>query len=277
MPDNNQNIKFSVITVCYNSEKTIQKTLQSIKDQTYKNIEYIIIDGGSIDSTLAIIDEYKDIVDVIVSEPDNGIYDAMNKGIKLATGDYIGFLNSDDYYTNDIFEEYYKSLVKHKSDYIYADTIYYNDNESWTYKCNHPQEKKFIKFLNKGTQFCHQTLYVKKLTFMKVGIFNEQFIISADYDFFLRLFHYKDTKGFYIPKIVCFFYIGGKSSNFFKTRFDEVKVRLNNGYGFVFAWYIFLKLSFFYFIQKLPLVNKIKRFIKKEKIVSKFDYEKTIN
>lgn len=109
---NLRNIKFTVITVCYNSEKTIQRTLQSIKDQTYKNIEYIIIDGSSTDKTLEIISNYKDIIDVLISEPDNGIYDAMNKGIRLATGNYIGFINSDDYYADNIFEEYNKALIK---------------------------------------------------------------------------------------------------------------------------------------------------------------------
>ncbi|AJI46845.1 glycosyltransferase [Francisella philomiragia] len=125
MKENNiQNIKFTVITVCYNSERTMQRTLQSIKDQTYKNIEYIIIDGGSTDKTLEIISNYSDIVNILVSEPDNGIYDAMNKGIKLATGDYIGFLNSDDYYTNDIFEEYNNVLVNKSYDFVYSNIFF---------------------------------------------------------------------------------------------------------------------------------------------------------
>ncbi|MEY8716809.1 glycosyltransferase family 2 protein [Francisella philomiragia] len=262
-----EDIKFTVITVCYNSEKTIQRTLQSIKDQTYKNIEYIIIDGGSTDKTLEIISNYIDIVNILVSEPDNGIYDAMNKGIKLATGDYIGFLNSDDYYTNDIFEEYSKLLISKHYDFVYSDTIYYDDNESWTYECNNPKEERFIKFLDKGTQFCHQTLYVNKFIFEEIGIFDERFRISADYDFSLRLFKTTGKTGIYLPTTTCYFYIGGISSHFFKTRLDEVRVRLNNGYSMINSLYIFLKLCFFYYLQKIPFMKKVKRIIKKEKVI----------
>ncbi|MBK2094781.1 glycosyltransferase [Francisella philomiragia] len=259
MKENNiQNIKFTVITVCYNSEKTIQKTLRSIKDQTYKNIEYIIIDGGSTDKTLEIINNYKDIVDILISEPDNGIYDAMNKGIKLATGDYIGFLNSDDYYTNDIFEEYNIALIKEIVDYIYSDTVFYNINKSWSCECDPPESFKFANSLHKGTQFCHQTLYVKREVFNKVGLFDTSFKISADYDFFLRLFNYKNNyfKGVYLSKKTCFFKMGGTSSSFLKTRVDELNVKLKNGYPPLYVYYIFFKVSFFYLIKKLFRVSK---------------------
>ena len=94
-----KNLKISIITVCYNSEKTIQETLKSVKNQNFEEIEYLIVDGGSTDKTLAIVkDDHQ--VKKIISEPDNGIYDAMNKGIRIATGDIIGFLNSDDLYAN---------------------------------------------------------------------------------------------------------------------------------------------------------------------------------
>jgi glycosyltransferase involved in cell wall biosynthesis len=99
-------LKISIITVCYNSAKTIERTFQSVRKQTYSNIEYIVIDGNSIDNTLKIIENYKDIITKVISEPDKGLYDAMNKGIKLAKGDIIGILNSDDvFYSNKTLEE----------------------------------------------------------------------------------------------------------------------------------------------------------------------------
>lgn len=269
MSQNDQNIKFSVITVCYNSEKTIEKTLQSIKDQTYRNIEYIIIDGGSTDKTLDIVDKYKEIVDKLVSEPDNGIYDAMNKGLSLATGDYIGFLNSDDYYTNGIFEEYSSYLVNHKNiDFVYCDTIFFNNEKSWTYNYPSFNTKKFDKHLMKYNPFCHQTLYVKNKIFNQIGCFDTSFKIAADYDFFLRLRkNVNSYQGKYIPIIGCYFNMTGASSQFFQSRVEDVRCRVNNGYHPIFSWYIFCKLSLFYFVQKLPLMKDIKRAIKKEKAI----------
>jgi glycosyltransferase involved in cell wall biosynthesis len=102
------NSYFSIITVCYNSEKTIERTITSLRNQTYQNFEYIIIDGGSTDSTLEIIKKNLDVVSILVSEKDEGIYDAMNKGIDLASGEIIGIINSDDWYENDTLENIFK-------------------------------------------------------------------------------------------------------------------------------------------------------------------------
>ncbi|MEY8702338.1 glycosyltransferase family 2 protein [Francisella philomiragia] len=263
---NNESIKFTVITVCYNSEKTIQRTLQSIKDQTYKNIEYIIIDGGSTDKTLEIISNYSDIVNILVSEPDNGIYDAMNKGIKLATGDYIGFLNSDDYYTNDIFEEYSKLLMSKHYDFVYSDSIFFDQKKQWTFSCPDYNTKSFDKLLTKYNPFCHQTLYVKKEVFNQIGYFDTTFKIAADYDFILRIRHSANHyQGKYLQVIGCYFNMTGASSQFFKSRIESVYCRIKNNYSFVYSWYIFCKLSFFYFIQKIPLIRKTKEVIKRQK------------
>lgn len=263
-----QVIKFSIITVCYNSEQTIQKTLQSIKDQTYKNIEYIIIDGGSTDSTLAIINKYKDIVDILVSEPDNGIYDAMNKGLKLATGDYIGFLNSDDYYSQDIFEEYSLALVKKDYDFIYSDSIFFDNKKSWIAKGIDFGTKKFFNHSNCYQPFCHQTLYIKRYVYNHLGFFDTSFNIAADYDFFLRMIQSKNNyQGYHADITGCYFSILGTSSKFLKARLEDVRCRTKNGYSYVFSIYIFTKLIFFYIIQKLPFIIKIKYMIKKQKVV----------
>ena len=116
-------MKVSIITVCYNSAKTIKRTIKSVAEQDYEEIEYIIIDGGSTDGTLDIIDRYKDKISVLVSEPDEGIYDAMNKGIARATGDIIGFMNSDDWYADGAIVAIAEAFKKTEAEIVYGKTI----------------------------------------------------------------------------------------------------------------------------------------------------------
>ena len=118
-------MKVSIITVCYNSELTIEDTIKSVLSQTYDDIEYIIVDGNSTDSTLNIINKYKDQISTIVSEPDKGIYDAMNKGVELANGELIGIINSDDFYSDkNVIKNVVDTLKKDDSDALYADLVY---------------------------------------------------------------------------------------------------------------------------------------------------------
>ncbi|AJI46028.1 glycosyltransferase [Francisella tularensis subsp. novicida] len=268
MSQTDQKIKFSVITVCYNSEKTIQKTLQSIKDQTYKNIEYIVIDGGSTDKTLEIISGYKDIVDILISEPDNGIYDAMNKGIKLATGDYIGFLNSDDYYKNDIFE-IYASALKDKSNisYIYANVFVVSDNYIRT-------DFAISTIVNKVYQnmpLCHQSLYVDK-TIAKQLAFDTNYKIVADLDFFNRLIKLNNNY-IYINKEVCYFLAGGISSASVMSEFENRRVALNNGRNYILAnlhfSYKLIRIYLYQLAGNTKIYNRIKKYFLKIKYKSK--------
>ena len=125
-------MKISIITVCYNSGKTIEDTFKSVQSQSYKDIEYIVIDGGSKDNTLELINQYKEIIDYSVSEKDNGLYDAMNKGIEKATGDVIGFLNSDDLFCDDMAVEKVMNVFNENSkiDSVYADIYYVDQNNT---------------------------------------------------------------------------------------------------------------------------------------------------
>ncbi|MBK2255834.1 glycosyltransferase family 2 protein [Francisella philomiragia] len=259
--NNSQNIKFTVITVCYNSEKTIERTLQSIKDQTYKNIEYIIIDGGSTDKTLEIISNYSDIVNILVSEPDNGIYDAMNKGIKLATGDYIGFLNSDDYYTNNIFEEYNEALIKEIVDYIYSDAFFVK-NSNMEYVNSQP---RIINKVYQYMPFLHLSLYVKS-SILKTNIFDVQFNIAGDLDFLNKLVRITNNYA-YISKGLCYFEDGGISTNQLLNTLNESKrVALKHGkkifstniyYGYrLFIYYLSYLIGNTYLYHKLRKLYK---------------------
>ena len=123
-------MKVSIITVCYNSQETIQDTIKSVIDQTYQDIEYIIIDGGSWDRTLDIISKYKDQITKVVTGPDDGIYDAMNKGISLATGDVLSILNSDDFYINNFtIEKVVRTMSENNVDSSYSDAVYIHKND----------------------------------------------------------------------------------------------------------------------------------------------------
>lgn len=213
------NPKVSIITVCYNSEKTIEDTLQSVINQSYPDIEYIVIDGASTDSTLSIINKYKDKIATIVSEKDNGIYDAINKGINLATGDIIANLNSDDFYIdNNVIADVVTTFEKEKTDTLYAD-LYYVDavdtNKIVRYWKSKPYKDGF--FL-RGWMPPHPTFFVKKEVYQQHGLFDLQFKSAADYEIMLRFIHRFKTSIAYLPRVIVKMRVGGVSNANLKNR-----------------------------------------------------------
>jgi len=168
----------SVVTVVYNGEKYLEQTINSVLDQGYDNVEYIIIDGESTDETLEIIKKYEDKIDYWVSEPDGGIYDAMNKGISLASGEYIGFLNADDWYPENSMELVMNASIKSKPDYIFGDMNLYNENV--LIKKRKPYKYKY------GTPIGHQAFF-SKTSLMKENPFNITYKMAADFDFMIKL------------------------------------------------------------------------------------------
>lgn len=180
---------FSIITVCFNSEKTIEKTIESVLKQEIDDYEYIIIDGGSTDNTLNIVEKYRGRVGdkiQIISEKDNGIYDAMNKGIRISKGELIGFINSDDYYEDYVLKQL-KDRVSKYDEYIYGNTklMYYFKNNV-VCKIDSPEELISEKSLRMGMGFVHQSSFVRREVFSKVGEFNTNFSLGADWDFTIR-------------------------------------------------------------------------------------------
>lgn len=207
--------KVSIITVCFNSEKTIERTIKSVLNQTYSNIEYIIIDGKSTDRTLKIVENYSKLFGdrmIIVSEPDKGIYDAMNKGIKIASGELIGLVNSDDFYEVDAVENAVSSFdSQNKYQVIYGfQRCLNNGNEEKIVFFNH-------NFLDKQ-MITHPTCFVSKAVYDRYGVFDLRYKSSSDYEFMLRLFHNSETVFKPIYKIISNFETGGMSSS-------EVSVR----------------------------------------------------
>lgn len=218
----------SIVTVCFNSEKTIERTIKSVLNQTFTNYEYIFIDGASNDRTNEIINKYKikfknkDIPVKHISEKDNGIYDAMNKGAKFASGKWINYMNSDDYfYSEDVLKNVFEDKDILNYDVIYGNTCFIKENKKYI------EKGKDIESIIKHIPFCPQSSFVKTNLQNEYG-FNCKYKISADFDFFLRL--YIDKKIFiYIDKIVSNFSFGGVSnSNLLITYREDLEVKHSN-------------------------------------------------
>lgn len=180
-------LKVSIITVCYNSSKTIEKTFQSVKNQTYTNIEYIVVDGKSTDTTLDIITNYKEVITKYISEKDKGLYDAMNKGIAMATGDIVGILNSDDvFYSNTIIEEVANFHNKNSIEASVGNIIQFNNKGKTVRRYiakNWNPEKLKIGFMP-----AHPAIFFNRELFKKFGDYHLDFIIGADYELITRFF-----------------------------------------------------------------------------------------
>lgn len=207
-------MKISIITATYNSAATIRDCIQSVNSQTYNNIEHIIIDGASKDNTLEIINSLPNRVITIVSEPDKGIYDAMNKGIKAATGDVIGILNSDDFFaSNDVIENIVKEFSNDSTlEGIYTNLYYVNqDNPDQIIRhwvSNSFKKRSFFK----GWHPPHPTLYLRREVYEKYGNFNLDFSLSADFELMLRFFEKYNIKTKYLPITTIRMRLGGATS-----------------------------------------------------------------
>lgn len=235
-------IKFSIITVCLNSEKTIKRCLDSVANQTYRNFEHIVVDGVSNDQTLQIVNSYKGIV--CVSEKDKGIYDAMNKGAKLSSGEYILFLNSDDEFLPDFLLECAK--VIEDADFVSSaiNMVFDKRVSKWIPKVIN--NKKFIWRM----PIPHAGLIVKNKVFKEIGGFDLSFKITSDFDFVVKLLK-GNYLGVYNEKSLFNFYMGGVSQNFRVIK-ENHKVRLKH-FDNVFYVYVAYYLDYLRFVKNLSI------------------------
>ena len=206
-------MKVSIITVCFNSSKTIEETIQSVLSQDYPNIEYLVIDGGSIDGTQTIIQKYQGKIATWVSEPDQGMYAAMNKGISMATGDVIGILNSDDVYVSSrAVSELMYVMSKAKADVVFADLILVDQTNLNKvlryYDSGRFQPRKF----RWGWMPAHPTVFVKKKYYDRVGLFALDYQIAADYEMLIRILAIEKAPFAYLPKPMVRMRAGGAST-----------------------------------------------------------------
>jgi glycosyltransferase involved in cell wall biosynthesis len=207
------NISISVITATWNCEDTIQECLNSINSQNYRNIEHIVIDGGSTDNTLKLLKASSENFSTFISEKDNGIYYALNKGIRNATGDIIGFLHADDVYANSsILNKVAKIFLDPSVDAVYGDLQYINNNERGEVVRKWKSNKFNRKQLKMGWMPPHPTLFVRKSWYEKYNNFDEKFLISADYLSILQFFMDSNFKSVYIPNVFIKMRLGGESN-----------------------------------------------------------------
>ena len=215
-------MKISIITITFNSAKTLKRALESIQHQTYADIEHVIVDGASTDGTREMIESYAKAHKNVrwVSEPDDGIYNAINKGIKIATGDVIGFLHSDDVFNSaDSIEQIAHAFDESGADIVYGDLQYVRAGKvvrRWQSNAFHPRSLKY------GWMPPHPTMYVRREVYEQVGPYDEWFRISADYDMILRLFQ-ADYKTHYIPSVLVSMETGGASNKDTKARLSKTQ------------------------------------------------------
>lgn len=204
-----KNPKISLITVCYNAETLLYNTLNSAIQQTYKNIELVIIDGGSKDKTVEIAKQFQPYIGTLISEKDNGIYDAMNKGIKAAQGDWIYFLNAGDaFYNTTILEEIFKNTEITDIDFIYGKMQTVNEPTGINYIAGKPVTFKDFYF---SYPICHQTTFTRKQVFDYMPMLDTKLKIMADNKWQMHFFKHHENKALFIDKIIAFYDIQGAS------------------------------------------------------------------
>ncbi|WMW23233.1 glycosyltransferase family 2 protein [Methanolobus mangrovi] len=205
------NPKVSVITVCYNAEEFIERAINSVLNQTYKNIEYLIIDGASKDNTIDIVNKYKSKIAFFLSEPDKGIYDAMNKGINASSGEILYFLNSDDqFYDYNVIENVVRFFHRNvAAEIVYGSIIRVDPdtNEAFVKSHNRVEKSFFI-----DNAICQQGIFFTKKSFDKVGLFDDTYKIAGDYEWELRAFYKYYLTTCYYPQVIAIYREGGISS-----------------------------------------------------------------
>lgn len=218
-------MKISIITVVYNNNLTISDAINSVLNQNYGDLEYIIIDGGSVDGTIDIIKSFGEKISIFVTEPDTGIYDAMNKGIRLASGEIIGILNSDDFYQDkNVIKDVMDRFKSDQSvDIVYGNIVYVESNDIRNVVRNWISKDYYNNFFEHGNVPPHPSLFVKKKIYQKIGLFNIKYEIAADYEFMLRSMKKEGYKSKYIDRLIVRMRLGGTSNKSLKNIYSANK------------------------------------------------------
>ncbi len=239
----------SIITVVYNGEKYLEETIQSVINQTYDNVEYIIIDGGSTDGTLDIIKKYEEKIDYWLSEKDSGIYDAMNKGVTLCSGDIIGIVNADDFIYRDTLQNVAKFFSDTDAMFTFGQ-LALADEDGKVFDTAKSIGIDNIKYkLFRHMPFLHPTMFVKKEVYEKLGLYNTRYKLSADYDFTLRLVK-NNIQFVKLDFSTGVFRLGGQSGGM-RSYLENHKLLLVHGVNPVFVYINTMVLVVKLFIRKI--------------------------
>jgi len=211
-------VKISIITVVFNAEETIGDAIQSVAAQTYKDVEHIVVDGASTDGTPDVIRQYQSQLATVISEPDNGIYDAMNKGIQAATGDVIGLLNADDVFEDEsVLEQVARAHRDQALDACYADLVYVRAHDTSQVVRYWRSRNHYAGLCFKGWMPAHPTFYVKKRVYDQVGLYDTTLNYQSDLEFCARAFEQHSIRSRYIPSLWVRMRLGGVTNNSFQT------------------------------------------------------------
>ena len=248
-------MKISIITVCYNSSKSIRSTIESALSQNYADIEYIIIDGSSSDGTIDIVKEYQDEVSIFLSEPDNGIYDALNKGIVLASGDIIAILHSDDKFCDEyVVSDMMKHIEETKSELCFSDMVIIENSSGQVLR--YYMARYFKKWMFRlGWMPPHPTCFINKSLFDEFGLYSTKYKIAGDFDLLVRFFYGRNIRWSYLDRISVKMSSGGASNSGWQSKkliFNEIKRSLkSNG-----VWSLSIFQLIRYIIRLLEVIIK---------------------
>ena len=249
-------MKVSIVTVTYNSGKYLEDCIKSVIKQSYPDIEHIIVDGKSTDNTLGIIKKYESNIAKWISETDRGIYDAINKGIVMATGDIVGLINSDDILVDeDVIECIVKAFKENNVDAVYGDLEYVSASDTdkimriWK---GRPFKRERFRY---GWMPAHPTFYIKKPLVEKYGYYENHYFTAADYEFMARYLYKNRVSAFYLPKLIVKMRMGGQSNQTIYKRLranrrDYLAMKKNN-------------IPFAFFVSILKPLIKVQQFFKK--------------
>jgi glycosyltransferase involved in cell wall biosynthesis len=247
-------VKVSIITIVFNNKETIGDAIESVLSQTYSNIEYIIVDGLSTDGTVEVVKSFGDRITKFVSEKDGGLYDAINKGIGMATGEVVGLLHSDDIFNSpNAIAAVAEAFQMHNTDSIYADLVYVDRFKTEKVKRNWKSGNYDRESFLYGWMPPHPTFYVKREVYKRLGLYNTNFRSAADYELMLRYLYKHGISTYYIPETLVRMRVGGKSNITLKNR-----IRANNeDYN---AW-IVNELRAKFYTRYLKPLRKLTQFI----------------
>jgi glycosyltransferase involved in cell wall biosynthesis len=244
-------IRISIVTICYNNYLDLRPTIESVVGQTYKNIEYIIVDGGSTDGSVNIINEYSDRISKFVSEPDQGLYDAINKGMKLATGDVIGLIHAGDrLFDKNVIKKIADHFIKYDIDASYGHSLMINSrNRPVRVNKSSEYSKKLVR---RGWMPSHQSIYIRSASIERLGYYNLDLHPSSDYEFFLRYFYFNDIKIKRLDEFIVRFSLGGRSTRNYMNNLKAQKQHVE-------CWLVNGEAPPFYLVP-MKLIRKLKQF-----------------